>query len=369
MAKKDYYEVLGVSRSASEIEIKRSFRKLAMKYHPDRNSGNQQAELRFKEVKEAYEILSNAQKRQAYDQFGHAGVNNNGFNRGAGFSDFSEAFGDIFGDIFSTSSRARQARGADLRYDLELTLEEAVRGTEVEVEVPTWIQCKICHGSGAKKGTKPAACATCHGKGQVHIQQGFFAIQQTCPECQGSGQVIKEPCPQCRGQGRVHERKRLSVKIPAGIDSGDRIRLSGEGEVGATGGAAGDLYVQARIKSHAIFTREETNLYCKVPVSFATLVLGGELDVPTLDGRVTLKVPAATQTGKAFRLRGKGLKSLRGGAVGDLFCRVDAETPVNLTQTQKELLQQFDASLQSAGDKHNPQKKSWFTKAKQFFKE
>lgn len=369
MQKRDYYEILGVSRNVSEIEIKKSFRKLAMKYHPDRNPNDEQAEIRFKEVKEAYEILSNPQKRQAYDQFGHAGVNNSSFGKGAGFSDFGEAFGDIFGDIFSTGSRGGQARGSDLRYNLELMLEEAVRGTEIEIEVPTWVQCKPCNGSGAKKGTKPAICSTCHGKGQVHMQQGFFAIQQTCPECHGSGQRIKEPCPQCQGQGRVHERKKLSVKIPAGIDNGDRIRLSGEGEVGANGGPVGDLYVQMKIKPHSIFTREDSNLYCEVPVCFATLVLGGEFDVPTLDGRVTLKIPAETQTGKVFRLRGKGVKSVRGGAVGDLFCRVDAETPVNLTEVQRELLQQFDASLQSGGDKHNPQKQSWFDKVKQFFKE
>jgi len=370
MAKRDYYEILGVSRSATDIEIKKSFRRLAMKYHPDRNPDDAQAEIQFKEVKEAYEVLSDGQKRQAYDQFGHDGVKNSGF-AGGGFQDFSDAFGDIFGDIFGAASRGggqtRAARGSDLRYNLELTLEEAVHGTEIEIEVPTWIQCKKCSGSGVKSGSKPLNCATCHGSGQVHMQQGFFSIQQTCPECRGAGKIIKDPCTQCQGQGRVHERKKLSVKIPAGVDSGDRIRLANEGEAGTNGGPAGDLYVQVKIKSHPIFTREDANLYCEVPICFTTLILGGEIDVPTLDGRVTLKIPAETQTGKVFRVRGKGVKSVHGAHKGDLLCHVDAETPVNLTEKQKELLTQLDASLQQGGDKHNPQKESWFGKVKKFF--
>ena len=371
MAKRDYYEVLGISRNATEIEIKKSFRRLAMKYHPDRNPDDEQAEIQFKEVKEAYEVLSNSQKRQAYDQFGHAGLNSGG---GGGFADFGEAFGDIFGDIFGTASRGgggqtRATRGSDLRYNLELTLEEAVHGTEIEIEVPTWVECKKCAGSGAKKGTEPVTCTTCQGAGQVHMQQGFFAIQQTCPNCHGVGKLIKEPCPHCEGNGRVHERKKLSVKIPAGIDNGDRIRLSGEGEAGANGGPAGDLYVQVKIKPHSIFTREENNLYCEVPVCFTTLILGGELAVPTLDGQVTLKIPAETQTGKVFRLRSKGVKSVRSSSIGDLLCRVNAETPVNLTEDQKTLVKQLDDALQQGGDKHNPQKQSWFDKVKNFFKE
>ena len=372
MEKRDYYEVLGVSRSSTDIEIKKSFRKLAMKYHPDRNPDDEQAEAHFKEVKEAYEVLSNTEKRQAYDQFGHAGVNS-GFGGGGGFSDFGDAFGDIFGDIFGSASRgggqSRAARGSDLRYNLELTLEEAVHGTELEIEIPTWIQCEKCSGSGAKAGTDPVTCATCHGAGQVHMQQGFFAIQQACPDCHGAGKVIKDPCSQCQGQGRVHERKKLAVKIPAGIDNGDRIRLAGEGEAGENGGPAGDLYVQVKIKPHSIFTREESNLYCDVPVCFTTLMLGGELDVPTLDGRVTLKIPAETQTGKVFRLRGKGVKSVRSSGIGDLLCRVDAETSVNLTEQQKSLIEQLDTSLQKGGNKHSPQKQSWFDKMKKFFKE
>lgn len=341
-----------------------------MKYHPDRNPDDEEAEIHFKEVKEAYEVLSDTKKRQAYDQFGHAGVNS-GFG-GGGFADFGEAFGDIFGDIFGASNRgtqSRAARGADLRYNLELTLEEAVHGTEIEIEVPTWVECKKCSGSGAKKGSQPVTCNTCHGAGQVHLQQGFFAIQQTCPDCQGTGKVIKDPCTQCQGQGRVHERKKLSVKIPAGIDSGDRIRLAGEGEAGANGGPAGDLYVQVKIKPHAIFTREENNLYCEVPVCFTMLMLGGELTVPTLGGQVTLKIPAETQTGKVFRLRGKGIKSVRSSIIGDLLCRVNAETPVNLTDDQRNLVKQLDDALQAGGDTHNPQKQSWFDKVKKFFKE
>ena len=366
MEKRDYYEILGVSQSATDIEIKKSYRKLAMKYHPDRNPDDTQAEIHFKEVKEAYEILSDSQKRQAYDQFGHAGVKNAGLGGGG----FGDVFGDIFGDIFGAASRggqAHSARGADLRYNLELTLEEAVRGTEVEIEIPTWVSCKKCSGSGVKKGCQPVSCTTCHGAGQVHMQQGFFSIQQTCATCHGAGKIIKDPCTACQGQGRIHERKKLSVKIPAGIDNGDRIRLSGEGETGANSGVTGDLYVQIKIKPHAIFTREDNNLYCEVPVCFTTLSLGGEINVPTLNGSVALKIPAETQTGKMFRLRDKGVKSVRNSSKGDLLCRVDAETPVNLTDQQKEWLTQLNASLQQGGDKHNPQKESWFGKVKKFF--
>lgn len=373
MSKRDYYEVLSVSKTATQIEIKKSFRKLAMKYHPDRNPDNAEAEAKFKEVKEAYEILSDEQKRRIYDQFGHAGVSGaaggaGGFHSGG----FGDAFGDIFGDIFGGGrggQQTRAERGADLRYNLELSLEEAVSGTEVEIEIPTWVQCGSCEGSGAKKGTKPESCASCQGTGQIHMQQGFFAIQQTCPHCQGTGEMIKDPCTDCHGQGRRRQTKKLSVKIPAGIDSGDRIRLAGEGEAGYHGGSAGDLYVQIKIKPHEFFTREDNDLYCEVPVSFTTLVLGGEIEVPTLDGRAMLKIPAEAQTGKLFRLRGKGIKGVRGHGTGDLICRVNAETPVNLTDEQRDLLHQLDELLVKGGDKHNPKKSSWFDRVKKFFKD
>jgi molecular chaperone DnaJ len=373
MSKRDYYEVLGVTKTATDIEIKKSFRKLAMKYHPDRNLNDASAEVKFKEVKEAYEILSDSTKRRAYDQFGHAGVSggpgSGGFGGGAGFGDaFSDIFSDFFGGRAGGGGQSRAERGADLRYNLELTLEEAVEGTELEIEVPTWVQCKKCEGSGAKKGTKPEACQMCHGAGQIHMQQGFFAIQQTCPQCHGAGEVIKDPCPDCHGQGRVREKKKLSVKIPAGIDNGDRIRLSGEGEAGFHGGSAGDLYVQIKIKPHPVFTREENNLLCEVPVCVTTLMNGGELDVPTLNGKVKLTVPAGTQSGKSFRLREKGIKAVRQSVAGDLFCKVQVEIPVKLTDEQQALVEQLRESLEKGGDSHSPKKQSWYDKVKSFLK-
>jgi molecular chaperone DnaJ len=374
MAKEDYYELLGVSRNASDAEIKKAFRRLAMKYHPDRNKDNPDAEERFKRIKEAYEVLSDAKKRSAYDQFGHAGVDPAmGGGGGFGFTadSFSDIFSDVFGDIFGggagTRRRGRGQRGADLRYNLELTLEEAVAGTEAKIRVPTWVICADCGGSGARKGSAPVTCATCHGQGAIRMQQGFFAVQQTCPVCRGSGQQIQDPCRSCYGQGRVQDTKTLSVKIPPGVDTGDRIRLAGEGEAGESGGAAGDLYVHITVKEHPIFTRDGADLYCEVPIGFPTACLGGELEVPTLDGKVVLKIPPETQTGRLFRLRGKGVRPVRGGTPGDLLCRVRVETPVHLNKEQIELIRKLDESLSGGGSRHSPQAHGWFDGVKQFF--
>lgn len=381
MSKRDYYEVLGVSRTATSVEIKKAYRKLAMKYHPDRNSGEDgdEAESRFKEVKLAYEVLSDDQKRAAYDQFGHAGVDGSGGMGGGagGFGgaggSFSDIFGDVFGDIFGGGGGGRgghrHQRGADMGYNLELSLEDAVKGTTVKIRVPAQVSCDVCGGSGAKKGTSPKPCTTCGGSGQVRMQQGFFIAQQTCPTCQGRGVQIDAPCTACHGQGRIQKHKTLSVKVPAGVDSGDRIRLAGEGEAGENGGPAGDLYVQIRVKPHPIFERDDANLYCEVPIPFTTAALGGELEVPTLEGKVKLKVPAGTQTDKLFRIRGKGIKPVRGGAVGDLLCKVVVETPVNLSDEQKELLEKLDVSLRGGGRKHSPNASSWLDGVKSFFKE
>jgi molecular chaperone DnaJ len=375
MAKRDYYETLNLARNASESEIKKAYRRLAMKYHPDRNPGDKTAEERFKEAKEAYEILSDPQKRAAFDQFGHAGVDAaagaagaGGFGGGVNLGDI---FGDVFGDIFSNVRGGRQQayRGADLRYTLDLTLEEAVFGTEAKIRIPTMTLCGVCNGSGAKKGTKPSNCSTCNGVGQVRMQQGFFSIQQTCPRCQGRGTIIANPCSACKGSGRIEEYKTLSVKVPAGVDNGDRIRLSGEGEAGEQGAPPGDLYVQCRVKPHPIFEREESTLFCKVPISFTTAALGGELEVPTLDGRISVKIPAGTQTGKVFRIRGKGVKPVRSGATGDLLCQVNVETPVNLTRQQKELLEQFAGTLEGGKDRHTPQERGWLDGVKKFFED
>ena len=372
MTKRDYYEVLGVSRNASEADIKKSYRRLAMKYHPDRNPGGE-SEQKFKEAKLAYEVLSDPKKRSAYDQFGHAGVDASaGFGGGpgdfGGAGGFSDIFGDVFGDIFGGRAGGRRVhRGADLRYDLSLTLEEAVSGKEVKIRIPTLVECQFCGGSGAKPGTRPKSCTTCNGAGQVRMQQGFFSIQQTCPKCRGSGTMIEEPCGNCNGHGRVQEQRTLSVKVPAGVDTGDRIRLAGEGELGEQGGTPGDLYVQINVKEHPIFTREDNHLFCDVPIGFVIAALGGELQVPTLDGKVVLKIPPGTQTGKMFRMRGKGVKPVRGGVVGDLICRVLVETPVNLTERQKELLREFNESVQAGGDKHSPHSSSWLDGVKSFF--
>ncbi|MDD3447420.1 MAG: molecular chaperone DnaJ [Gammaproteobacteria bacterium] len=376
MSKRDYYEVLGVAKNASEAELKKAYRRMAMKHHPDRNTGDKEAENKFKEAKEAYEVLSDARKRAAYDQFGHAGVDSGagmgggGFRGGGGFSDiFEDIFGDVFGGGGGGRGGSRAYRGADLRYDLELSLEEAVQGTTVKIRIPVHVECGACGGSGARKGSEPTICTTCGGAGQVRIQQGFFSVQQACPHCRGTGRVISDPCPECRGRGRVQEQKTLSVKVPAGVDSGDRIRLSSEGEAGENGGPPGDLYVQIRVREHPIFVRDGADLYCEVPISFVTAALGGELEVPTLNGRVKLKVPAETQTGKLFRIRGKGVRPVRGNGEGDLLCRVVVETPVNLTGRQKELLQELEQTMVEGKGRHDPHSTTWWDNVKQFFKE
>jgi len=369
--KEDFYKVLGVERNASDAEIKKKYRSLAMKYHPDRNADNPEAaEAKFKQVKEAYEVLSDSKKRSAYDQFGHAGIDPSMGGRPGGFGGegFSDIFGDVFGDIFGGGrQRSSAQRGSDLRYNLELTLEEAVAGTEQKIRIPVLVTCNECTGTGAKKGSSPVICSTCHGHGQVRMQQGFFSVQQTCPTCRGTGKQIKDPCGVCHGQGRVQETKTLSAKIPAGVDTGDRIRLSGEGEAGERGGPAGDLYIEIQVKQHPIFTRDGANLYCEVPISFVTACLGDEIEVPTLNGKVKLTIPAETQTGKTFRLRGKGVKPVRGGSVGDLLCKVQVETPVHLTKEQKALVEKLGESLSGGGKHHSPQEHSWTDGVKNFF--
>ena len=374
MSKRDYYQVLDVPRTATEADIKKSYRRLAMKFHPDRNPDDHEAENRFKEVKEAYEILTDAPKRAAYDQFGHAGVEaaSRGGGGGGGFDPrdaFGDIFGDVFGDIFGGGRRNRSQvfRGADLRYELDLELERAVFGTTADVGFSTLAECDECGGSGGAKGSKPVTCETCRGAGQVRMQQGFFTVQQTCPRCQGRGQVISDPCGSCRGQGRVRKQKTLAVKIPAGVDTGDRIRLGGEGEAGRNGGPNGDLYVEIRVKEHDIFERDGSHLSCEVPVTFATATLGGSVEVPTLDGNASIKIPAETQSGRVFRLREKGIKPVRGGPTGDLFCRIVVETPVNLSREQRELLRQFNESLQSDTRSHHPREESWLDGVKRFF--
>ncbi|WP_217513633.1 molecular chaperone DnaJ [Vibrio metschnikovii] len=377
MSKRDFYEVLGVSRDASERDIKKAYKRLAMKFHPDRNPGDASAADKFKEVKEAYEILTDPQKKAAYDQYGHRAFEQGGGGfGGGGFSgggaDFGDIFGDVFGDIFGGGRRGggapRPQRGADLRYNMELTLEEAVRGCSKEIEIPTLVHCDSCDGSGAKKGTSAQTCGTCHGHGQVQMRQGFFAVQQTCPTCHGKGKIIKDPCNVCHGQGRKQKTKTLNVKIPAGVDTGDRIRLANEGEAGDMGAPAGDLYVQVHVKEHHIFERDGNNLYCEVPVSFAMAALGGEVEVPTLDGRVNLKVPEETQTGRMFRMRGKGVKSVRGGAIGDLIVKLVVETPVKLSARQKELLRELEDSCGGdAANKHKPKSEGFFNGVKKFF--
>ena len=372
MSKKDYYEVLGVNRDASDDEIKKAYRKLAMKHHPDRNPDNPKSEDHFKEANEAYEVLSDAQKRGAYDQYGHAASQAGmggagGFGAGAGGFDFGDIFGDIFGGGRAGGGRSSTHRGADLRYNLEITLEQAARGTETQIRVPTMVECAPCQGRGAKPGTSPTKCDTCGGHGQVRMQQGFFSIQQPCPRCHGSGKIIASPCTTCQGAGRVKQHKTLSVKIPAGVDNDDRIRLSGEGEQGTNGGTAGDLYVVIHIAAHSVFQRDHNDLHCEMPVSFATAALGGEIEIPTLDGSARIKIPAETQSGKVFRLRGKGIKGVRSSTYGDLHCHVMVETPSNLTERQKELLREFEKINEEDSARHSPRAKSWMNKVKEFF--
>lgn len=374
MAKRDYYDVLGASRDAGEADIKKAYRRLAMKHHPDRNPDDPKAEVAFKEAKEAYEVLSDPEKRAVYNQRGHAGLEataggsrgGSGMNPGDAFGDI---FGDVFGDIFGGGRRGRSTvfRGADLRYELSLTLEQAVFGDTINLTLPTLVNCETCKGSGAKPGTKPVTCKTCEGAGQVRMAQGFFSIQQTCPACRGAGQQIEQPCSSCQGRGRVQKNKTLAVKVPAGVDNGDRIRLTGEGEAGQNGGPPGDLYVEIRTQPHDIFERDGADLSCGIPVNFALAALGGVVQVPTLDGEVALKIPAETQSGRVFRLRGKGVRPVRGSGPGDLYCRVEVETPVNLTAEQKRLLETFNEALQAGGDRHRPRSRSWLDGVRRFF--
>jgi molecular chaperone DnaJ len=381
MAKRDYYDILGVPRNATEEDIKKAYRKLAMKHHPDRNQGDKAkaSEEKFKEAKEAYEMLTDAQKRAAYDQFGHAGVDPNmGGGRGAGpegFGGFAEAFGDIFGDIFNGGAGARRGgggqqvyRGNDLSYAMEITLEEAARGKDTQIRIPSWDSCETCHGSGAKPGTSPKTCSTCTGSGTVHMRQGFFSIQQTCPHCRGTGKIIPEPCTTCSGAGKIKKQKTLEVKIPAGINEGMRIRSAGNGEPGANGGPSGDLYIEIRVKQHEIFERDGDDLHCTVPVGLTTVALGGSIDVPTLSGHAEIDLPEGTQHGKTFRLRGKGIKGIRSSYPGDLYAHIAVETPVKITEHQRKLLKELDESFRKGGDRHSPNEKSWADRVKDLFK-
>ena len=376
MAKRDFYEVLDVARNASDDEIKKAYRKLAMKHHPDHNQDNPSAEEKFKEVKEAYEMLSDPQKRAAYDQYGHAGVDPN-MGGGGGFGGgqpFGDAFGDIFGDIFGNMGGRQQRagpqvfRGSDLRYTMEIDLEDAAKGKVTQIRVPNWDECDVCHGSGAEAGTKAETCPTCKGQGQVRMSQGFFSVQQTCPKCHGTGQHIPNPCKKCNGQGKVKSQKTLEVTIPAGIEDGMRIRNSGKGEPGVNGGPAGDLYVEIHIKRHNVFEREGTDLHCTIPLAFTKAALGGEIEVPTLHGKASMNIPEGTQTGQRFRLRGKGMPHVRSAStVGDLYVHVELEVPVKLSAEQKQLIEQLEESLNSNRDKHNPKAQGWFDKVKGFF--
>ena len=381
MAKRDFYDVLGVPKNASDDDIKKAYRKLAMKYHPDRNQGEgaKVAEEKFKEAKEAYEMLSDAQKRAAYDQYGHAGVDPNMGGRGGGgegFGGFAEAFGDIFGDIFGGGGAGGRRgpggqqvfRGNDLSYAMEITLEEAAAGKETQIRIPSWETCETCHGSGAKPGTSPKTCGTCNGSGNVHLRQGFFSIQQTCPHCRGSGKIIPEPCTTCNGAGRIKKQKTLEVRIPAGINEGMRIRSAGNGEPGSNGGPAGDLYIEIRIKAHDIFERDGDDLHCTVPVGMTTAALGGAIEVPTLGSKAEIELPEGTQHGKTFRLRGKGIKGIRSSYPGDLYCHITVETPVKLTEHQRKLLNELDDSFRRAGERHSPNAKSWTDRVKDLFK-
>jgi molecular chaperone DnaJ len=368
MAKADYYQTLGVARGSDEAVLKSAFRKKAMQYHPDRNPGDKAAETKFKELNEAYEVLRDPQKRAAYDRFGHAAFEN-GHAGGGGFgaSAFSDIFEDIFGEMMGGRGRGRgqgRERGADLRYNMEIGLEEAYGGKTAEISVPTAIACEECSGSGARKGSSPRACGACGGSGRVRAASGFFSIERTCPTCQGRGQVISDPCGKCQGQGRVTRERSLSVSIPAGVEDGVRIRLAGEGEAGARGGPAGDLYIFLSVKPHEFFQREGADLFCRVPVSMATAALGGQFEVASLDGvKNMVRVPEGSQTGKQFRLRGKGMPVMRSANRGDLYIQISVETPQNLTRRQRELLEEFRRS--ESGD-NSPESWGFFARMKNF---
>ncbi len=375
MAKRDYYDVLGVSKSASEAELKKAFRKKAMELHPDRNKDDPGAEARFKEVNEAYDVLKDAQKKAAYDRFGHAAFENGsagpgGFRPGAN-PDFASAFSDVFDDLFGdfmgggrTGRQQRASRGSDLRYNLRMSLEDAYRGKQATITVPGSVSCETCNGTGAEGGAEPTSCPTCSGLGKVRAQQGFFTVERTCPTCSGRGQIIKNPCKSCAGAGRVRKDRSLNVNIPAGVETGTRIRLAGEGEAGLRGGPAGDLYIFIEVESHPIFERDGQNLFCRIPVSMATAALGGEIEAPTLDGgRSRVKVPQGVQSGKQLRLRGKGMPALRGTGAGDLYIELAVETPVNLTPRQRELLKEFE----EAGRDNNPETQDFFSRVKGFW--
>ena len=369
MSKRDYYEVLGVARNAGEDELKKAYRRLAMKYHPDRNPDDATAEASFKEAKEAYEVLSDANKRRAYDAHGHAAFEHGmgGGGGGAHGADINDIFGDIFGNIFGGGASRGPRRGADIGYVMELDLEEAVAGVEKRIEIPTLVDCKPCKGSGSEDG-KVETCATCQGRGQVRFQRGIFAMQQPCPHCGGNGKRIVSPCKSCKGAGRVEEEKVLSVKIPAGVDNGDRIRLAGEGEAGPAGAPAGDLYVDVRVRDHDIFQRDGDDLHCEVPIRISQAALGDTVRVPTLGGEAEIRIPPETQTGKVFRLREKGVRSVRSRSTGDLYCRVVVETPVNLTSQQRELLEQFEATFVGEDAKrHSPRSSTFMDGVKSFW--
>ncbi|XBC42422.1 MAG: molecular chaperone DnaJ [Buchnera aphidicola (Meitanaphis elongallis)] len=374
MSKQDLYQILGISQSSDERDIKKAYKKLAMKYHPDRNQGNKASEEKFKKIKEAYEILSDTEKRATYDQYGHAAFEQ-GNTRNTTFthnfsnsSDFSDIFGDVFGDIFNGNRTKRSTKGSDLRYNMNLTLEEAVRGTTKEIHIPTLQTCPSCYGSGAQSGSKPKNCQKCRGHGQIQIRRGFFTVQQTCPQCQGKGSIIQFPCYTCHGHGKIEKSKILSVKIPPGVNTDDRIRLNNEGEAGENGASSGDLYVQIIVKKHPIFERKENDLYCEVPINFSMAALGGEIEVPTLDGKVKLKIPEETQSGRLFRIKEKGVKSIRNRKKGDLLCKIIVETPVNLNEQQKYLLYQLGESFDGfKGEKNSPKSKRFFEGVKRFF--
>jgi molecular chaperone DnaJ len=373
MAKQDFYEVLGVAKSASADELKRAYRKLAMQYHPDRNSGDKHAEQKFKDISEAYDVLKDDQKRAAYDRFGH-GAFEQGVGRGPGDFGFSGGFADIFDEMFGEfmggGGRRQQgpSRGSDLRYNLEISLEESFRGKQTTIRVPNLVACDQCSGSGAEPGSKPVSCPTCHGRGRVRTQQGFFSVERTCPACQGAGRVIEKPCRACGGQGRVRREKTLSVNIPPGVEDGTRIRLAGEGEVGLRGSAPGDLYIFVSVAPHRIFQRDGANIYCRVPIPITTAALGGAIEVPTVDGsRARVTVPAGTQSGHQFRLKAKGMTVLRSAARGDMFIEATVETPVNLTKRQQELLREFEKE----GENHrtHPESEGFFARVKEFFED